>query len=89
MLVQTQAACDFAQRKLHLGYRNARILVTSPLGADGTTFAGHEFHYARVEDEGGGAPLFDLSDAAGNNLGTSGRAIGRVMGSFVHLIAQR
>lgn len=80
---------DFAQRKLHLGYRNARTLVTSPLGADGTVFAGHEFHYARIDDEGAGAPLFDLSDAAGHNLGTGGRAIGRVMGSFVHLIAQR
>jgi cobyrinic acid a,c-diamide synthase len=82
-------ACDFAQRKLHLGYRTARTLVTSPLGDDGTTFAGHEFHYARVEDEGDGKPLFALTDAAGNNLGTGGRVQGRVMGSFIHLIAQR
>jgi cobyrinic acid a,c-diamide synthase len=82
-------ASDFAQRKLHLGYRNARILATSPLGVDGATFAGHEFHYARIADEGPGAPLFDISDAIGNDLGTGGRAHGRVMGSFIHLIAQR
>jgi cobyrinic acid a,c-diamide synthase len=82
-------ACDFVQRKLHLGYRTARTLVPSPLGADGTTFAGHEFHYARVTDEDDGTPLFALTDAAGNNLGTGGRVHGRVMGSFIHLIAQR
>jgi hypothetical protein len=33
--------------------------------------------------------LFDLTDAVGNSLGTAGRARGRVMGSFVHIIAQR
>jgi cobyrinic acid a,c-diamide synthase len=82
-------ACDFAQRKLHLGYRTARTLVTSPLGADGATFAGHEFHYARVEDEGDCKPLFEIADAAGNNLGTTGGVHGRVMGSFFHIIAQR
>lgn len=82
-------SCDFAERKLHLGYRNARILATSPLGPSGTVFAGHEFHYARIDDEGPGTPLLALADAAGNNLGTGGRVHGRVMGSFVHLIAQR
>jgi cobyrinic acid a,c-diamide synthase len=82
-------ACDFAERKLHLGYRNARILATSPLGHSGTVFAGHEFHYARIDDEGPGTPLLALADAAGNDLGTGGRVHGRVMGSFVHLIAQR
>lgn len=81
--------CDFAERKLHLGYRNARILDTSPLGRSGTVFAGHEFHYACIDDEGPGAPLLALADAAGNDLGTGGRVHGRVMGSFVHLIAQR
>jgi cobyrinic acid a,c-diamide synthase len=82
-------ACDFARRKLHLGYRTARIRVTSPLGAEGTTFAGHEFHYAHVEDEGAGTPLFEITDATGHNLGTGGRAHQRVMASFIHLIAQR
>lgn len=82
-------ACDFATRKLHLGYRNARALIDSPLGNSGTVFAGHEFHYATAADEGAGAPLFGLTDAAGNQVGASGRVDGRVMGSFVHLIAQR
>ncbi|MGE5538383.1 MAG: cobyrinate a,c-diamide synthase [Gemmatimonas sp.] len=82
-------SCDFAERKLHLGYRDARILVTSPLGAAGTLFAGHEFHYARVIDEGRGDALFAVTDTAGNRLDAAGRAHGRVAGSFIHIIAQR
>jgi cobyrinic acid a,c-diamide synthase len=81
-------SCDFSQRKLHLGYRDARTLVTTPLGAAGTVFAGHEFHYARVVDEDG-APMFAAIDAAGRDLGTAGRIDGRIAGSFVHIIAQR
>lgn len=82
-------ACDFAKRKLHLGYRNARVLADSPFGPSGTVFAGHEFHYADIDDEGAGNPLFALTDAGGNQLGVNGRVEGRVAGSFVHLIAQR
>jgi cobyrinic acid a,c-diamide synthase len=81
-------SCDFSQRKLHLGYRDARTLVTTPLGAAGTVFAGHEFHYARVVDEDG-TPMFAAIDAAGRDLGTMGRVSGRIAGSFVHIIAQR
>jgi cobyrinic acid a,c-diamide synthase len=81
-------ACDFSQRKLHLGYRDARILVTSPLGIAGATFASHEFHYASITYEDG-APMFAIADAAGRDLGTAGRVQGRVMGSFIHIIAQR
>jgi cobyrinic acid a,c-diamide synthase len=81
-------SCDFAQRKLHLGYRNIRTLVTTPLGAAGTVFAGHEFHYARVVDENG-TPMFAAIDAAGRDLGPAGRVDGRIAGSFIHIIAQR
>ena len=77
---------SFAARKLHLGYRRALLATPSPLGAKGTALRGHEFHYASVLDEGPGATLFDASDAAGKALGGFGRANGRVMGSFLHLI---
>ena len=39
-------------KRLHLGYRNARTLTVSPLGAVGTEFRGHEFHYSTVTPSG-------------------------------------
>ncbi len=42
-------ATSFAKRKLHLGYREARLRVDSPIGAAGSTWRGHEFHYATLD----------------------------------------
>ena len=39
---------SFAKRKLHLGYRTARLLSDSVLGKKDTTVRGHEFHYASL-----------------------------------------
>ncbi|MBI4968352.1 MAG: cobyrinate a,c-diamide synthase [Rhodospirillales bacterium] len=77
---------SFAQRKLHLGYRQAVLATDTPLGARGMGFRGHEFHYATILEEGAGTPLFAASDAAGRPKGDAGRMMGRVMGSFIHLI---
>ncbi len=77
---------SFAARRLHLGYRRAVLATASPLGPKGTVLRGHEFHYASVVDEGPGEMLFAIADAAGRALGGIGRARGRVMGSFLHLI---
>lgn len=77
---------SFARPRLHLGYRRARLQADTPLGKAGTALRGHEFHYASVLDEGGGAALFALSDWAGRDIGPAGRVSGRVMGSFAHLI---
>lgn len=77
---------SFAERRLHLGYRRARLLADSPLGPRGTRFKGHEFHYATVVDEGPATELFEVADSTGEALGRAGRLDGRVMGSFVHLI---
>ena len=60
--------------------------AAGPLGPRGTEFRGHEFHYARVADEGPGDSLFRCTDARGTDLGAAGLAQGNVMGSFVHLI---
>ncbi|HLO78828.1 MAG TPA: cobyrinate a,c-diamide synthase [Magnetospirillum sp.] len=79
---------SFARRRLHLGYRQARLLADSPLGVAGTIFRGHEFHYATILSEGG-APLFQVADAAGTDLGTVGLRAGSVFASFVHLIDRR
>jgi cobyrinic acid a,c-diamide synthase len=77
---------SFAERRLHLGYRRARLATDCALGARGGAFRGHEFHYAVIDDEGGGEPLFRCDDARGRALGTSGRRAGTVFGSFLHLI---
>jgi cobyrinic acid a,c-diamide synthase len=77
---------SFAQRKLHLGYRRADLLADSPLGAAGARFRGHEFHYARVVSEGDSPALFQAQDALFRVLGSLGRRLGCVCGSFLHLI---
>ncbi|HEX3935864.1 MAG TPA: cobyrinate a,c-diamide synthase [Xanthobacteraceae bacterium] len=78
---------SFAKRKLHLGFRSARLLADSVLGFKDTTVRGHEFHYASLTSAGGDAPLAELCDGEGRALGPSGGRRGRVSGSFFHAIA--
>jgi cobyrinic acid a,c-diamide synthase len=80
-------ATSFAKPQLHLGYRQAWVMESGPLGGRGAGYAGHEFHYATVERESGDAALFRARDARGNDLAAMGRRSGRVMGSFLHLIS--
>lgn len=77
---------SFAQGRLHLGYRRARLETDCALGDRGAVFRGHEFHYASIRDEGAGDAMFSCDDARGRSLGLCGRRIGSVFGSFVHLI---
>jgi cobyrinic acid a,c-diamide synthase len=77
---------SFAQRRLHLGYREGTLLADGPLGRASRVFRGHEFHYATVVSEGPGDSLFAVLDAACRNLGSQGRRQGSVFGSFLHLI---
>lgn len=72
---------SFAQRKLHLGYRNLSALHGPFLGDT----KGHEFHYATTL-KADGEPLFDATDAEGNPLPSMGLRQGRVCGSFAHVI---
>lgn len=80
-------ATSFAARRMNLGYREARLLADGPLGAAGTRLRGHEFHYARLTEPGGDAPLAELADATGAPLGPGGGRRGLVSGSFFHAIA--
>jgi cobyrinic acid a,c-diamide synthase len=81
-------ATSFAKRKLQLGYREARLLIDSPIGSAGSVLRGHEFHYATLISPGDDAPLADLMDGQGRPLGPSGGRRERVTGSFFHAIAQ-
>ena len=79
-------ATSFAQRRLHLGYRTARLLCDSVLGATGAIVRGHEFHYASLRSAGDDAPLAELADAEDRPLGKAGGRRGRVTGTFFHAI---
>jgi cobyrinic acid a,c-diamide synthase len=79
---------SFADRKLHLGYREARLIAPSALGPAGSTLRGHEFHYASVAYPGNDAPLCELVDGQGQALGPSGGRRGHVTGAFFHAIAR-
>ncbi len=76
---------SFARRRLHLGYRRARLAADCALGAAGAEVLGHEFHYASVlssDDEA----LVDCRDAAGAPVAESGGRRGSVSGTFFHFI---
>ncbi|MFN3077971.1 MAG: cobyrinate a,c-diamide synthase, partial [Alphaproteobacteria bacterium] len=74
---------SFSNRRLHLGYRDAVVTTSGPLGVAGTRYRGHEFHYATLvaEETETGSPLFAITDAMGTSLGR----IGHVAGSVVFL----
>ncbi len=77
---------SFAERHLQLGYRRLRLVADCPLGRAGAVWAGHEFHHATVLREEGAEPLFGCADAQGRQLPAAGLAVGKVCGSFMHLI---
>ena len=79
-------ATSFAVRRLHLGYRRATLRAGTVLGRPGTTFRGHEFHYATTSEDGGDEPLFDVVDATGTKVAERGGRRGHVTGTFFHLI---
>jgi cobyrinic acid a,c-diamide synthase len=80
-------ATSFAKRKLHLGYRTARLLSDTVLGRGGSIVRGHEFHYASLTSPGSDAPFAEMADAEGRALGNAGGRRGRVTGAFFHAMA--
>jgi cobyrinic acid a,c-diamide synthase len=76
---------SFANRRLHLGYRRARLRAACSLGAEGTEVLGHEFHYARTVSASGD-PLVDCSDAVGAEVPEQGVRQGSITGTFFHVI---
>ena len=81
-------ATSFAKRRLHLGYRQARVLADTAIGGAGAVLRGHEFHYATVSGDGSDAPLAEIVDGRGEILGPAGGRRGRVTGTFFHVIAR-
>lgn len=79
---------SFHKRKLHLGYREARLLADSAIGPAGTIVRGHEFHYASLTDTGRDDALVELVNADGLPLPERGGRRGHVTGTFLHAIAR-
>jgi cobyrinic acid a,c-diamide synthase len=71
---------DISRPKRTLGYRRLRHSGPLPWPRD---LLGHEFHFS---SGGGGDPLFEITDAAGEPLPPMGAVVGRVMGSYAHVI---
>jgi cobyrinic acid a,c-diamide synthase len=79
---------SFAKRKLHLGYRGARLLSDCALGSSGMVVRGHEFHYATLACEGDDEFFAEFFDAEGASLGKIGGRRGNVSGTFFHAMAR-
>ena len=81
-----QLETSFAERRLHLGYRRARLRGDCALGRQGTEVLGHEFHYASIVSIGD-EPLVDCCDANGAIVAEAGARCGPVSGTFFHLLS--
>ena len=81
MLGLLPVSTSFAARRRHLGYR--RVEMDFPW--EGAMTA-HEFHYASIVAQGAATPLLRATDAVGADLGAMGLRVGRVGGSFLHVI---
>lgn len=79
------AETSFHMRKLHLGYRRARLRTDCALGREGSTLYGHEFHFATLVSDAG-EPLLDMEDGTPERRAAGSRS-GSVTGSFFHLLS--
>ncbi len=83
---------SFHKRRMHLGYRLARLNVDTAGHAAGTRLRGHEFHFATILSQPDAA-LAEVRDANGDPVPETGSlrlqsAGGQSSGSFFHLIAE-
>lgn len=78
---------SFAKRRMHLGYRCARLEAPIPGYGAGAALRGHEFHYATILAQPD-QPLAHVEDANGATVPETGSRRGLATGSFFHMIAQ-
>ena len=83
---------SFHKRRMHLGYRLARLAAPAAGHDAGTALRGHEFHYATILAQPDTA-LAAVGDAAGAFVAETGSwrmaaEGGRATGTFFHLIAE-
>ena len=74
---------DFSRPRRRLGYRRLSQAGDLPWPR---TLMGHEFHYSGEESAAAGRPLFAATTADGDPVPPMGSVVGRVMGSYAHVI---
>ncbi|MEM9267390.1 MAG: cobyrinate a,c-diamide synthase [Pseudomonadota bacterium] len=77
---------SFADPRRQLGYRHLSHSSALPWPK---FLVGHEFHYSRLTHAGSAPALFEAQDATNNPLGAMGCQLGRVCGSYAHVIAPK
>ena len=78
---------SFEKRRMHLGYRLARLAAPIPGQSAGALLRGHEFHYSTILEQPDIA-LADVVDANGDAVPETGSRRGFATGTFFHLIAE-
>lgn len=78
---------SFAKRRMHLGYRLARLTASAAGFPAGARLRGHEFHYASILSQPDAA-LAEVRDANGDLVPEAGSRRGNATGTFFHLIAE-
>jgi cobyrinic acid a,c-diamide synthase len=82
---------SYASRKMHLGYRQARLARPIPGQGTGSQLKGHEFHYSTIVSQPDAA-LAEVTDATGATVPETGSyrlqpGGGLSTGTYFHLIA--
>jgi cobyrinic acid a,c-diamide synthase len=82
---------SYASRKMHLGYRQARLARPIPGQGTGSQLKGHEFHYSTIVSQPDAA-LAEVTDATGATVLETGSyrlqpGGGLSTGTYFHLIA--
>lgn len=77
---------SYEKRRMHLGYRLARLHAPIPGHAAGAILRGHEFHYSTIIEQPD-SELAAVVDANGAGVPEAGSYRGHVTGSYFHLIA--
>ena len=71
-----------------LGYREITFSADTPLGEQGLTARGHEFHYSYLEEERmtrGIEKVYEATDRSGAGRNCPGYMMNQCVGSYVHL----
>lgn len=76
---------SYATRKMHLGYRRARLTAPAAGLPQGAALVGHEFHYSTILAQPD-APLATVTDAYNTPVPETGSRRGHATGTFFHLV---
>ncbi|AJE45198.1 cobyrinate a,c-diamide synthase [Celeribacter indicus] len=78
---------SYERRKMHLGYRHARLHAPVIGLGHAAGLRGHEFHYSTILEQPD-APLAAVADATGAPVPETGSIRGLAHGTFFHLIGE-